>query len=124
MFAQILRQLREDKGLTQEQLASVLGLSQQTIDHYEKKRVSPKIDTVQKIAQYFNVTVDYLLGRTDAPHGDGYYSDPEAAAYAQQIFDDPKLKILFDASKKLTKEDIDFVVKMVQKMQPKDDDHD
>lgn len=63
-FPEILRELREKKGITQQQLAATLNLSKNAISHYEKGINMPNLDTVQKIADVFNVSVDYLLGRT------------------------------------------------------------
>ncbi len=66
-FPDILKELREKKGFTQEQLAAVLHLSKNAISHYEKGINSPNIDTLAKIADTFDVSVDYLIGRTSVP---------------------------------------------------------
>ena len=63
-FPEILRELREKKGFTQQQLADTLHLSKNAISHYEKSINMPNLDTIQKIADIFDVSVDYLLGRT------------------------------------------------------------
>ncbi len=63
-FPEILKELREKRGFTQEQLAAILNLTKNAISHYEKNINSPNIDTIQKIADVFDVSVDYLLGRT------------------------------------------------------------
>lgn len=62
-----MKSLRENKELTQEQLAKLVNLSQQTIGHYEVDRAKPDLETLQKFAEIFNCSVDYLLGRTNAP---------------------------------------------------------
>ncbi len=56
-FPEILRELREKKGFTQEQLAPALHLSKKSISHYEKGINSPNIDTLQTIADIFDVSV-------------------------------------------------------------------
>lgn len=58
--------LREQKNMTQEQLGKLVNLSQQTIDHYEKGRARPSIDTVSLFADIFSVSTDYLLGHDTA----------------------------------------------------------
>ena len=63
-----MKSLRENKELTQEQLAKLVNLSQQTIGHYEVDRAKPDLETLQKFAEIFNCSVDYLLGRTDVPN--------------------------------------------------------
>lgn len=59
--------LRESHKLTQETLAGRLGISRASLSHYEKLRREPDFSTIQKIADFFNVSVDYLLGRTSNP---------------------------------------------------------
>lgn len=65
-----LRKLRIGKGLSQQQLADVIGVSQQSINKYEKQNVEPDIDTLMQLARYFGTTVDFLIGHTPAPAGD------------------------------------------------------
>ncbi|WP_171691072.1 helix-turn-helix domain-containing protein [Paenibacillus germinis] len=59
--------LREKRGLTQEELSTKIGISRAALSHYETNRREPDYETINKIANFFNVTVDYLLGRTDQP---------------------------------------------------------
>ena len=61
-----LKELREQKGLTQKELAQTLGLSSKsTITNYEQDDRDPDYETLIKIANYFEISVDYLLGQTD-----------------------------------------------------------
>ena len=60
-----IKQLRENRGLIQELLASELGITQQMLSKYERDITLIKIDILKKIAEYFNVTTDYLLGLSD-----------------------------------------------------------
>lgn len=62
-FKDILRGLRKHRGLTQEQLASVLDVPESTIRRYEVMPGTPKRERLELIADYFNVSVDYLIGR-------------------------------------------------------------
>ena len=57
-----IKQLRENKGLIQEILASELGITQQMLSKYERDVLCIKVDVLKRIAEYFNVTTDYLLG--------------------------------------------------------------
>lgn len=61
----ILRKLRENKGITQAELGKVLSISPSTIGMYEQGRRSPDYETLKKIADYFGVSTDCLLGRND-----------------------------------------------------------
>ena len=60
-----LKQLRMEKGLTQEELGNQLGLANNTISRYEKGDREPKIDTWQKLAGFFKVPTEYLMGITN-----------------------------------------------------------
>lgn len=66
-FAERLKFLRENKGLSQREFASEIGEIQQTVASWEKEKGSPSDDKKIRIANFFNTTLDYLLGRTDDP---------------------------------------------------------
>ena len=70
-----LRELRTQKGLTQAELSKTLQVSASSIGMYEQGRREPDNETLGKIANYFNVTNDYLLGRTDVPQGTGFQKE-------------------------------------------------
>lgn len=59
--------LREKRGLTQEDLAARIGISRASLSHYEKSRREPDYATMTKLADFFHVSLDYLLGRTTDP---------------------------------------------------------
>ena len=60
-----IKQLREKRGLIQERLAAELGITQQMLSKNERDVTFIKVDVLKKIAEYFNVTTDYLLGVSD-----------------------------------------------------------
>jgi transcriptional regulator with XRE-family HTH domain len=60
-----LKELREEKGLTQKQLADILHLNSVTYLHYEKSQREPPLSVLADMAIYFGTSVDYLLGLTD-----------------------------------------------------------
>ena len=62
---QNLKLLRAERGISQQQLANVIGVSQQSINKYENHDVEPDISTLIAIADYFDTSVDYLIGRFD-----------------------------------------------------------
>ena len=59
-----LRKLREEKGVTQKHLADVISVSQQSINKYENHNIEPDIDTLIKMADYFETSVDYIVGHS------------------------------------------------------------
>ncbi|WP_203663740.1 helix-turn-helix domain-containing protein [Lacticaseibacillus sp. 53-4] len=70
MLGDRLKKLRGD-GRTQEDVAKAVGVSRAAYSHFENNRNEPDNDTLKKLAQYYDVSIDYLLGRTDKRH---YYS--------------------------------------------------
>lgn len=62
-----LRELRNKKGLTLKQLGSIIGAAESTVSLYEKGKRQPDNETLIRIADYFGVTVDYLLGSSEVP---------------------------------------------------------
>ena len=65
MIGERLQELRKDHGLSQEQLAQILGVSHYTVSSYECNRSDPDDKSKIKLAQLFNVSVDYMLGLID-----------------------------------------------------------
>ena len=64
-FAERLKDLRNEKGITQDKLAEETGLSQAALANWENGKRSPSAAAIITLAKYFNVTTDYLLGITD-----------------------------------------------------------
>ncbi len=68
MLCDILKELREDKGLNQSDLAIILNVSRQTISGYETGAIEPPFSTLVKLADIYNCSLDYLAGRTKEKH--------------------------------------------------------
>lgn len=60
-----LRDLREDKDLTHEQLVKILKMHKTTYTNYEQGKREPPFDFIIKIAKFYNVSIDYIAGFTD-----------------------------------------------------------
>ena len=108
-----VRALCESKGISFRKLEQALGIGNGTIHRWGQ--VMPSALALQDVAQYFGVTVGYLMGNSDDPTIE-YYIDPDVQAITQELKDRPELKILFDASKDLKKEDIELVLNMIERM--------
>lgn len=67
-----LKRLREEKGIGQKELAAALNYSTGTISNYENGVHAPNLVTLSALADYYNVTTDYLLGRTDYPQHNSF----------------------------------------------------
>ncbi len=72
MLSENIKKARNDRHLSQRALADIIGVSQQTVGSWEVGRTSPDNEMLKKLASFFNVSVDYLLGRTDQPQGTGF----------------------------------------------------
>ncbi len=64
-YRERMRSLREDSDLTQAQVAKILNKSQQGYNHIEIGRAELKIEDLIKLCDFYNVSADYLIGRTD-----------------------------------------------------------
>lgn len=67
IFSDRMKQLRHAQGITQKQLAQDAHLSELAIQNYESQRRKPAFDALIALADYFDVSLDYLVGRSDDP---------------------------------------------------------
>jgi transcriptional regulator with XRE-family HTH domain len=64
-FGKILKKIRQDNNLTQEELAKKINSSRSNIANYENEKNMPSIEILEKLSKTFNVSIDYLLGKTE-----------------------------------------------------------
>ncbi|BAB05162.1 helix-turn-helix transcriptional regulator [Halalkalibacterium halodurans] len=93
MFPERLRYLRKKHGLTMKELGKKINVAESTISGYENGNRKPDMDTLVKMAEYFNSSTDYLLGRTEEP-----------APYQKQP---PEKQFLY--SETVTDEEVEFL---------------
>ena len=74
--AERLRHLRESVKLSQMKMAEVVGVKQSSLNRYELNQASPTFETLLRYADYFDVSLDYIFGRTDNPQGRLYEYRP------------------------------------------------
>ena len=99
-FGNRLKQLRNSKQLTQQDLATLMGLSRATIAGYESTGKQPDQEKTLWLADYFNVSTDYLLGRTDDPIpvrnlDQDLYDEHDYAKELEALLDDEPLRTEF-----------------------------
>jgi len=80
-FAEIIKSLRIERGITQEQLASLLKVSRSTIGMYETGSREPDFETLEAIADIFNVDMDYLIGRSNIERKETFGNTPIPAGF-------------------------------------------
>ena len=114
MLPERLKEARKAKGATQEAVADFLGFTRPTYTAYESGRRKPDQDTLIKIAQYLNVSTDYLLGLTNI-------KDPLETITAhhknnREMLADPQVRAIARASRKLSSDKKDLLQKLVESM--------
>lgn len=117
MYPGRLRGLRNENNKTQQQMADILGITRQGYANYENDNTEPDNDTLNRLADYFDVSIDYLMGRTDNKKSSVIYGAAnlkmspflkkamEIAKERGMDLDDPRilesLDIAFDIAKRM-----------------------
>ncbi|QNM07197.1 helix-turn-helix domain-containing protein [Wansuia hejianensis] len=114
--------LRKSKNISQGKLEKELGFSNGSISKW--KNSTPTTERLQKLADYFGVTVEYLLTGEEA-ESEVYYTNPETARMAQEMFEDPDMRSLFDMKRNMEpdkfKAHVNFMRELYRKEHPEDD---
>lgn len=112
-----IQELCEKQGIAITALEKELGWGRGSIGKL-KKGASTSTDRLQALAEYFHVSTDYLLEVQNlGPQNDtGWYINNETAKAAQDVFDDPDLRILFDAARDSRPEDIRMAAEMLKRL--------
>lgn len=97
-----LTEQMELHDINQVDLAKILGVDKSTVGKWINQLATPSLGTIQKMADYFNVGKSYFLEEEPAE----YYINNETKKIAQEIFDNKELRILFDAGRKASPEDL------------------
>lgn len=102
--------LCEQYHVTPHAVEKACGLSNAAIR--KLKTGSMSAERMQSVAEYFGVTVEYLLTGKEPT----YYTNPESAEIAQEIFENPDLRMLFDTSRDIAPDDMKFLIDMAKRM--------
>lgn len=106
----------KERGLTNYKVSKDTGIAQSVLSTWKTKGTTPKADKLQILAEYLGVSIDYLLGVQQNVQSEEYYQNDEASRAAQEAFDDPDLRILFDAAKGSRPEDIRMAAEMLRRL--------
>ena len=119
-------EIMKEKELTAYRVSKDTGISQASLADWRKGRSKPKIDKLQKLSEYFGVSIQYLTGESDqiddtqqtqAPNG--YYVDKETAEYAEMLRTRPGARLLFSAAKDISKDDLQKAVEYIEFLKSK-----
>ena len=117
MFYDIYKDLCDRVGKSPTGAALEMGISKGTVSFWKNKGSVPNADTLQKIADYFGVSTDYLLtGVETKKEPDDRLDDEDLASLLQEIKDNPDLRALFSLSKDATADDIRMVLDILKRM--------
>ena len=113
LFSKRLRHYLNENNMTQVELANKLGVGTTSIYNWVSGLKTPRMDKVDAMCKIFNIRREDLL--TDGSLNDTtYYTNPETAKVAQEIFDNSDLRILFDAAKDSTPEQLKLAAEMLR----------
>lgn len=124
-LAQRLAEGLEIRNMKQIELSEKTGISRGAISSYLTGRWEPKQNNIYLIAKALNVNEAWLMGY-DVPYQkstssqEGYYTDPETAAYAEELRTNPNLRIMFSAAKDITKEQMQKTVEYIEFLKSKE----
>ncbi len=110
--------LRKSRGISQGKLEKELGFSNGSVSKWKNSMPTP--ERLQKLADYFHVTVDFLMTGEEKKQSTGYYFNEDTAAIAQEIFENKELRMLFDASRNAKPEDLMTVRDMMLALKRKE----
>lgn len=117
---EVFSKLLQIYGVTPYKVSKETGISQSTLSDWKKGKITPKSDTMKKIADYFGVSVDYLMTGTEREETGKYYFDEETAEMAQKLFENRDLRVLFDAAQDASSEDLKTTYDMLMALKKKE----
>jgi transcriptional regulator with XRE-family HTH domain len=131
-FGSILSDLRNKSNITQKELANILGVSRGTIGMYEIGQRDPDTETLKKLAQYFNVSIDYLLGNSDTKNSyaskdnitKSLNDDQELSEFWNVLKEREDLKLLFKQTKSMAPNDIKKIIRVIKAIEDEEDRND
>ena len=124
MYYEKFEYLCKLNGVNASKVSKATGISTATLSSWKNGKYTPKNAKLQLIADYFGVPLAYLLSENpdtdDAPvqknEQAGYYTNPETAKKAQELFDDPKYRVLFDAAEGSDPEDLQMAADLLLRL--------
>lgn len=116
----IYQKLLDKHGLKNSDISRATGISNMTLSDWKRGVSTPKHDKLKKIADYFGVSVEYLMTGEEKTGGERYYLNEETAEMAQTLFENKNLRVLFDAAKDASPEDLKTTYDMLMALKKKE----
>lgn len=122
IFSKNLKRLMNLNNKTQIDLINDLGFNKSAVSTWCNGTRLPRMDKVDILAKYFGVNRSDLIEEKEDTPDESYYFNEDARELAEFMFKNPEYKVLFDASRKVKKEDIAFVKQMIDRVRGDVDD--
>lgn len=119
LFAKNLNHYLHTNDKTQLDLANHLGVSTSAVSAWCRGAKIPRMDKVDAMCKYFGIRRSDLM-EDKSSKGDSYYLNDEARDLAEFLYANPEYRVLFDATRKVKKDDIQFVKEMIDRMSNRD----
>ena len=116
----IFEELLQKHGVSTYKVSKETGIAQSVFSSWKNGISTPKQDKMQKIADYFNVSLEYLMTGEEREGGEKYYLNDETAKMAQDIFENKELRMLFDTARDAEPEDLQAVHNMLLALKRKE----
>lgn len=100
----IFEKLCAEKGVTPYRVCKETGITTSTVSNWKAGRYTPKADKLQKIADFFGVSIEFLMGKEEKEESPIYYTNEETAKLAQEMFEDEDMRSLFHMKKDMPPE--------------------
>lgn len=117
---EVFEQLLQKFGVTAYKVSKETGVTQTSLSNWKTGRSTPSPGTLQKIADFFDVSLDYLMTGKEKDGGETYYLNEDTKEIAQEIFENKDLRMLFDASRDASAEDLKTVHDMMLALKRKE----
>ena len=120
---EIFSKLLQEFNVTPYKVSKETGVSQSTLSDWKRGISTPKQDKLQILADYFNVSLEYLMTGKEKEGGEVYYLNEETRKVAQDIFENKELRMLFDAARDAEPEDLEAAHTMLMALKRKERGH-
>ena len=113
-----IKHLRESHGLSQHEFGVIAGVSDKAVSAWEAGTRIPRMGAIEKLAQYFQIQKSDIIDGCVTSDGKNrpYYFDPETAMLAQAAANDPDMRLLLDAKRDLSPEDMKMIIDLAKRL--------
>lgn len=118
-FSERLKELRKAKNVTLDDMSRDLNVTKSTLSRYENNKIEPKMFVLKKISDYFNVSLDFMAGKTDEPRPadiikKALSDDPELANFWDKLSKREDLQLLFKQTKDMSPEGVKQIIRVIK----------